>query len=270
MKEIFYQSSLPRSGSTLLQNIIGQNPDFYVTPTSGVLDLVYGARHNFTTSIEFQAQDSQLMEDGFRGFCREGVKGFFNEITDKPYVLDKSRGWIGHLDFLRFYYENPRVICMVRDLRSIYSSMEKIYRKNQHLDSGMENATEMGGTTTEKRVDMWSQSQPVGLALDRLQQMILEGNEDVLFIKYEHLATNPNVAIKRLYEYLDVDDFTHDFSAIQQTTKEDDSIYGRFGDHAIRPVVSKNDDDYHQILGDGLSNHIRKQYQWFYKYFNYK
>jgi hypothetical protein len=32
---IFYQSSLPRAGSTLLQNLIGQNPTFHVTPTLG-------------------------------------------------------------------------------------------------------------------------------------------------------------------------------------------------------------------------------------------
>jgi len=45
-KQIFFQSSLPRSGSTLLQNIIGQNPNFYVTSTSGVLELVFASRHN--------------------------------------------------------------------------------------------------------------------------------------------------------------------------------------------------------------------------------
>ena len=45
MKQIiYYQSSLPRAGTTLLQNIIGQNPAFHVTPTSGMIDLVLGAR----------------------------------------------------------------------------------------------------------------------------------------------------------------------------------------------------------------------------------
>jgi sulfotransferase len=32
-KTIYFQSSLPRTGSTLLQNLIGQNPNFHVTPT---------------------------------------------------------------------------------------------------------------------------------------------------------------------------------------------------------------------------------------------
>ena len=47
-EKIFFQSSLPRSGSTLLQNILAQNPDFYATPTSGVLELLYAARANYS------------------------------------------------------------------------------------------------------------------------------------------------------------------------------------------------------------------------------
>ena len=57
MDKIFFQSSLPRAGSTLLQNILGQNPDFYVTPTSGVLELLYSARQNYTNDNAFKAQD---------------------------------------------------------------------------------------------------------------------------------------------------------------------------------------------------------------------
>ena len=36
MEKIFYQSSLPRAGSTLLQNILSQNPDIYATPTASL------------------------------------------------------------------------------------------------------------------------------------------------------------------------------------------------------------------------------------------
>ena len=75
---IFFQSSLPRSGSTLLQNILGQNPDFYVTPTSGVLELLYMARGYYSNGAEFKAQDPALMRDGFMSFCKNGLEGFFD------------------------------------------------------------------------------------------------------------------------------------------------------------------------------------------------
>ena len=38
--KIFYNSSLPRAGSTIIQNILAQNPTIYPTPTSGVFEIV--------------------------------------------------------------------------------------------------------------------------------------------------------------------------------------------------------------------------------------
>ena len=200
MKQIFFQSSLPRSGSTLLQNILGQNTDFYVTPTSGLLELVYAARNNYSTSPEFKAQDAELMKKGFLSFCRSGMDGFFDAITDKPYVMDKSRGWGIHYGFLNNIYPNPKVVCMIRDPRDIITSMEKNFRKNQHMDSGVVNHAEMKGTTTEKRIDIWVNSQPVGLAMERLQQMIKEGiDKNVLFIKFEDLSDEDKILYSKIY-----------------------------------------------------------------------
>ena len=157
MENIFFQSSLPRAGSTLLQNILGQNPDFYVTPTSGVLELLFAARNNYTNDKAFQAQDPKLMKKGWLSFCRQGIKGFFNGITDKKYVIDKSRGWGVHYNFLNSFYPDPKIICMIRDPSAIMASMEKNFRKNQHQDSGLVDHAEMTGTTTEKRIDIFGE-----------------------------------------------------------------------------------------------------------------
>ena len=168
MEKIFFQSSLPRAGSTLLQNILGQNPDFYVTPTSGVLELLYAARSNYSNDVAFKAQNPELMKKGWLNFCNQGLMGFYNGVTTKKYVMDKSRGWGIHYDFLNSFYPNPKIVCMVRDLRSIYASMEKNFRKNPEKDSGIVNWAELKGTTTAKRVDFWVLNPPVGIALERL------------------------------------------------------------------------------------------------------
>lgn len=269
MKEIFYQASLPRAGSTLLQNILGQHPDFYVTPTSGVLELVFGARANFDSSPEFKAQDSAEMEAGFKAFCAAGVKGFFNAITDKSYVVDKSRGWGVYYDFLNFYQENPKVICMVRDLRDVFSSMEKQHRKAQKTSSGIIDDANMEGTTTAKRVDIWANSQPVGLAIDRLHQVLLE-QKPILFVRYEDLTSNPQEELDKIYEFLGVPTHEHIFTDVKQITKEDDSVYGSFGDHTIRGEVSANPSDYEEILGKETSDNIKRAYPWFFETFGYE
>ena len=90
MEKLFFQSSLPRAGSTMLQNILAQNQDIYATPTSGVLELIYGARENYSNSPEFIAQDKDLMRKGYLAFCKNGMDAFYNAITDKKYVIDNN------------------------------------------------------------------------------------------------------------------------------------------------------------------------------------
>ena len=62
MKKIFFNSSLPRSGSTLLQNLIAQNPDFYCTPTSGLADYLLGAKNTHSHSQAILSQDKEAPE----------------------------------------------------------------------------------------------------------------------------------------------------------------------------------------------------------------
>ena len=60
--EIFFNSSMPRSGSTLLQNILGNNPDFYATPTSGLVEMLLCSRKQYTHSPSFKAQNEEEMK----------------------------------------------------------------------------------------------------------------------------------------------------------------------------------------------------------------
>lgn len=268
--QVFFQSSLPRAGSTLLQNIMGQNPDFYVTPTSGVLELLYGSRGNFSSSPEFKAQDAELMKLGFMSYCKAGLEGFYSGVTDKPYVLDKSRGWGIHYNFLNSFYPNPKIIVMLRDPRDIFASMEKNFRKNQHLDSGIVNHAEMQGTTTEKRIDIWANSQPVGLAFERLYQIVNEElDKNMLFVKFEDLTKNPQLQLKRIYNYLNLPYYEHDFDNVAQITQEDDSVYGIYGDHNIRTKVEPTRSNARDILGNHAYNWTKQNYQWFYDVFQY-
>lgn len=271
MEKIFYQSSLPRSGSTLLQNILAQNPDIYATPTSGVLELIFAARANYTNSPEFKAQDSELMKIGFQSFCHEGMKGFYNAITDKKYIVDKSRGWGIHYDFLNFINPEPKIICMVRDLRDIFASMEKNYRKNPHKSDDILNWNNMQGTTVPKRIDIWAQNPPVGLAIERLSEIFRMGISDkILFIKFEDLCLRPDSQMIKIYDYLEIPYFKHDFDYVEQVTKEDDQIYGTFGDHKIRTKIEPVPSKANSLLGRDVTEWIWNNYKWFFDEFNYK
>ena len=63
-KKILFNSSLPRAGSTLFQNLISDNPEFYCTPTSGLADLILNAKNTYNHSQAIMSQDkTQYTQD---------------------------------------------------------------------------------------------------------------------------------------------------------------------------------------------------------------
>jgi len=91
----------------------------------------------------------------------------------------------------------------------------------------------------------------------------------MLFVKFEDFTKYPDEEMERIYDYLDIDSYDHDFNNVQQTTKEDDTVYGIYGDHKINPVVSELPQDYTDILGVKTSNYIKEVGEFYFKYFNY-
>jgi sulfotransferase len=87
-RQTFFLAGLPRSGFTLLLNILGQNPGIHVTPTSGILDILVDTRN----CVAFKAIP---WEEGERTLCqvqRHIMEGYFEHI-EKPVCIDKNRGW---------------------------------------------------------------------------------------------------------------------------------------------------------------------------------
>ena len=269
---IFFNSSMPRSMSTLMQCILDQNPQIAATPTDPVLEYLYGARMNYTNTPEVKAIDKDLALKTWRGFCWGGLDGYAKAYTDKPNLCIKTRGGTIHYNWFKSFmpYE-PKMICMVRNLKSIIASMEKLYRNNQENHQAIQNHSQMKGTTTAKRVDEWIASPPVGMALERLQQTILEGvNKKVLYVRAEDLTSYPQREMDRIYKYLELDSYKHDFDNVEQTIKEDDSVYGLSDNlHTIRKKVQPLTPDYDEVLGKQVCDWIDQRFAWYQQGFNY-
>ena len=261
---VFYQSSLPRAGSTLLQNIIGQNPQFHVTPTSGMIDLMLGTRIGYNGNKESKAGDKDMWREGFYSYCREGFKGYIKNLTDKPYILDKNRAWGSYYKLINEINPNPKIIFMVRDLRLIFSSMENKFRGNPDYDDGLLDNGKLKNITTHQRVETWAESHPIGYAVNKLHQSILDKTaQNFLFIRYEDLCTNPQPQIDSIYRFFGLEPFIHDFKHIPQITIEDDTVHGIYGDHTIRNTLGMLPDDSKEVLGQHTVEWIYNQYKWY-------
>lgn len=269
--EVFMNCSMPRAGSTLLQNVLAQNPDFYCTPTSGIMDLMLESRSNFTFNPSVAAQDEDGMKNAFQQFCQKGLHGYFNALTDKKYVVDKNRGWSINYNFAEFVLgKTPKIIGLVRDLPQIFSSLELKYRNSPHKDPGFVNHAEFVNTTTSKRVEHFASNPPLGISLERILETIQQGiHQKMMFIRYEDLCSDPISIMKDVYKYLDVPYYEHNFELIEQTTKENDTIHGIFGDHKIRNTLGYKDNKPEEVLGEEKITWIKENYSWYYDMFNY-
>ena len=271
MQKIVFNSSMPRSCSTLLQNILAQNPNIHSTPTDGALELLYAARGNYTSSPEFKAQDPKVMENAWRMFCRRGLQGYCEGLTNKPIVCLKSRGIGIHYNWFEWFQEEkPKVVVMVRNLKAILSSMEKLHRANPERASLMVDHQQMLNTTTGKRVITWLNTQPVGLALERIHQMMQEGiDKKVLFVRAEDLTTKPDKTMQEIYSYFEIPYYQHDFNNVKQVTKEDDEVYGLSNLHTIKEKVEPIGSDWKTVLGPEVCQMIDQNIAWYQNYFKY-
>lgn len=267
---------MPRSGSELLQVLLHQNPDIYGSPTSPLLEFLYGMRGN-TGLTEVQAQPRDLMRTAFARTCKAAAEGYYGAITDRPIVIDKNRGWATNYNWTSSWADQPKMIVMVRDLRGIIASMERIYRKNTdtvecaslplQLDARVFNWLNLNTQPIQNNPNVGSP--PVGLALNRLRGLFMDGTADkVLFVKCEDLINAPAATMSRIYAYLKLPEFAHNFDNIQKQVEEDTRLFGVFGDHNVGSKLTSMK-GWNDVLPDKLSDVIRKDFAWYFSSLNY-
>lgn len=270
-KTIFFQSSLPRAGSTLFQNIMAQNPLIYSTSTSGLYSLVEGNINSFVSNIDFKKEKNyNLCKEAFYNYCKEGVNGYYSFLTPKPLILDKSRNWILMLPLLSKLYKNLKVITLIRDLRSIFSSFENQYLKNPEFKYHIQNELNIYNLTFLDRIEYYENLPMIVDSLKIIQDIInFKNPHNIHFTKFEDLCNNSTSFLKNIYNYLDIDYFYHDLNNINQVTYENDNFH-ILGDHTISPSLFSPKQNFTQILTPQVSNYIFDKYNWFFTYFNYK
>ena len=224
MRKIHYISGLPRSGSTLLTNILLQNPKFATTATSSLLDFLLQVRDNWgKLSGHEHYPEGQDKWEVIRAIMYNYHK------TDKEIIFDKNRGWSTHIEFMeKATGEGVKIIACVRNLEDICSSFEKLFRKNRADGEIHGEFSNPKMKNREGRVGVWTSDEGViGRPYISLLDTIQRGLGDrILFFPYEEWSSNPDFWFKKLYEFVGEEYYQHNFNDIEQTIRENDAGYG--------------------------------------------
>ena len=260
---LFFVSGLPRSGSTLLMNLLGQSPNFHVTPTNDMLELILGIRNSWTNMISFKAQGTKVVLPRILGSMRGVMEGFFeNEFDAGKAVFDKSRGWMAYIELIEEILGRPiKIIVTVRDVKSIVSSFEKLHRKSQMTKPSASGDAFYDLQTVDGRARQLLHVKSVlGLTISRLRDVFARRLGDRLIIlPYHELTSNTSVVMNQINAELGLDPFEYNPEFVEQVTHEDDSVHG-MKLHEIRNEVKFQEPDWNTILTPEVCAWIDREY----------
>ena len=223
-KTLHFLSGLPRSGSTVLAAILNQNPETYVSTTSGLTGALGSLVNAWSGGIlEGTDPDRERLAQTMRGT----IDAFY-ETTDKPVVIDKSRGWpapniIGSME--KVLGRKPKIIATVRSVPDCMASFVRVSAP-EDLDEFMQNSS-LAAHLKESYVNLQK-----GLEFDP---------ECFLIVDYDDFVDNPTKELARIHDFLELPEFTYDFDNIDASTvKEDDeAVHGVAGLHDIKTKLEK-------------------------------
>lgn len=250
-KTFFFLTGLPRSGSTLLCNILAQNQRYHCTHTSGCLDLLFLIRNQWHQIVEHKAHPN---DEALKEVLKSTLHAYYKHVN-KDVIFEKSRNWMQYVSFIEGVLgHKAKMIVMNRSIPDILASIEKLHQKTSAVRQPPGEAEHfLQMQTLAGRCEVWmSMTSFLGLAYSRFVDAIRAYPDRLHIVNFDELTSHPKETVGKIYDFLGEKRFTHDFNHVEQVTHEDDSLYGFVGLHDIRnkvePVISEG----RKILGDEL------------------
>lgn len=202
MSSNYYISGLPRSGSTLLFNILKQNP----------------ALSNITKG-RYWGTDKSL-PDLF--------------MTNKPKVLVTYRPILEVLaSFVKLAEQYPQVNFI--DKLMLEQEFPALYYR----------------PINDARCDWLMRPSGAIESNNSVFKNMVVHEEWFHLVTYEDLVTNPKETIAKVYDFLEIEHYEHDFENIPQSdNSEDEEEFGIPTLHTIRPQISKSLTKPEEVLSD--------------------
>jgi len=260
MKTFHFLSGLPRTGSTVIESILGQNPEVYVTPTSPLLHLLNTNQDEFWKCPEVVANP---FPDMLTNMSRHMIEGCW-EHRPEPIIIDKHRGWGKNMPTTTIIFgKEIKMVATIRDIPSIMASWLTLIRK-QPNNFIKKTVISKGHEPTEENMmaEMW-----FGHVLDCVESVAMArktASNRMLEIRYDDFIKDSKQQISKIESFLELPSFEYDFENIQNNNINNDyEAFGFIDMHKVRPKVEKIAKHPKDVLGDSLYNRfvdLERQY----------
>ena len=265
-KQILYVTGMPRSGSTLLCQLLGIHPAVYSIGHSSPLASVLVQCRTLLSDNHFLLGQLDVdfdltytrMINAYRGL----MAGWFAE-TALPVVVDKNRLWLALIETVKLLDPQFKMLVCVRDPIAVYGSIEAQHRKTVLLDF----QDHMAPHSAYDRARMlFAADGVVGGPLAAIQQLqdIPDPTlaEHLFYVRFEDLLQAPQASMAAIFAWAGLPAHSFDPQRLPVKPHESDS-YNRFKYRhttfsQIRPP------NVHQVSAR-IAEEIRNTHRWFYQ-----
>ena len=241
-KKIYFLCAMPRSGNTLFTSIMNQNPDLVVTPKSITLEIMKELfllknRATFKNFPDEQSLDNVMDE----------VYNLYYKYWNYKVIIDRGPVCTpGNLRVMQKHFrQSIRCIVLVRDLLDVFASYIKWFEteptsflnKYKTLDEKLSVIMKKDGAVAKELMSI---------------QYLLQHPEMAVFIKYDDLVVNPEQELRKVYTFLNLPYYQHQFTNLNQITvnglQYNDGIVGK-NMHTIRTEkIMKVENEYKKLI----------------------
>ena len=243
IKHLFFLVGLPRSGNTLFASIINQNSNIAVTANSIVLEIIsklflLKENHLFKNYQDHKSLDN-VLDSVFDNYYKDWPQQFI--IDRGPVMLPAN------LMFVNKYFRRPfKCIIILRDVLDVLASYVKWFEKEPTSF-----VNKYGKQTIEEK--LWMLMNKDGIIAAQLESIKNSYNypEICHYLKYDDLVNQPEIEINKIYDFLQIPKFNHNFKSLKQFQingiSYDDTVVGNRM-HTIREDIRKEDNPYRSQL----------------------
>jgi hypothetical protein len=225
---IYFLSSIPRSGSTLLASLLEQREDTYVSPTSSLGALVKS----------FLALPN--IPDVIFGMMNTRFNGKYADKKER-YIFDKGRMWTDPkiMELVKRFQGQVKIIATVRPMVECISSFYLVEK-------------------TTMSIEKWMKESDTFMGLMQAYHDFKNGYElhpeRFCLIQYDDLCENTQRELNRISDFIGSPVIKY-IPEIEQVEDNDrDNMWGIDGLHTLRPIIERDKTDPRTVLGLDIYN----------------
>jgi len=217
---------------------------------------------------EFIALDKDVLNKSYINFLRQGMRGWFEAMTDKPVVFSKSRIWVEWLPHTFALDPNSKYLVILRDLRDIICSLDSLVWKYPQVRT-----QELLIAPFEKRMQMYCTDEFSNLGrplrmLPHLMEVAQKNPNSFFLCKHEYFNEQPRETMQHIYQWLGEPNFEHDFDNIPKPDYyEHDTVYRGLVSHKTGTKLKKLEPRWPKVMTEEQSKMVIDNNRWYYETF---